>query len=103
MPIGKSTLKAYNAVMQAPCPKKVKGYDIVIWLDEDGDAVVTPYTPEGITFIRFLFPMWDTFDRVFIIGSPENFFRQVPNSLCVGTINPHDPEMITTVIKNTLQ
>lgn len=94
-------MTAYNGPVQQPAPERVGGYDIVLWIDEDGDTIITPYTEAGRRFIRQLFPTWDPAARTVIIGRPEVFFNTVPEGLAVGAVNP-ETEMITTVIKKPL-
>ena len=60
------------------------GYDVLIWIDEDGDIVCKAYTPEGDQFLLKLWPTYQKGDIMEIVSSPEEFFAAVPPDLNVG-------------------
>jgi hypothetical protein len=43
---------AYNMLMRPPSKKEAMGYDIMVWVDRDGDIVSRAYTRSGHDALR---------------------------------------------------
>lgn len=89
----------YNTQMQKPTPEQANGYDIVLWLDNDGDIIASPYTPAGEEFIRKLQPDWKPGVHMTVQASPKRFFKCVPDGITVGLMKL---DGIETAITNSL-
>lgn len=102
MPIGKTALTLYNVLMGKPTSEQALGYDLVLWVDSDGDVIATPYTDAGQGFLKRIFPEWKPEMSMIILSTPKRFFRVVPKELTIGLMSMHKQGVISTAITNTL-
>ncbi len=68
--------------------RRAAGYDIVVWIDEDGDAVCGAFTRAGEQWLQTIVGTYRKGD-IMIIHSPPNVFEaSIPEHLRVGYENP---------------
>lgn len=74
--------------MKLPSDKKAKGYDVLVWIDEEGDIVCRAYTEGGTRFLQAMDKRYIQGDVLEIISHPEEFKKNIPPMLKVGSISP---------------
>lgn len=74
--------------MKLPTDKQARGYDILIWIDEEGDVVCRSYTGSGTDFLQTMDKRYMQGDVLEIISHPEEFKKHLPPKLKVGSISP---------------
>lgn len=74
--------------MKLPSKKQAEGYDILIWIDEEGDVVSRAYTDQGTKFLQAMDKRYVQGDILEIISHPEEFKKHLPPMLKVGSISP---------------
>lgn len=74
--------------MKLPTARQSRGYDILVWIDEDEDVVAQAYTEEGATFLKSMDGRYNRGDVLEIISHPDEFKRHVPPRLKIGSISP---------------
>lgn len=74
--------------MKLPSKNQAKGYDILIWIDEEGDVVCRSYTENGTKFLQAMDKRYLQGDVLEIISHPEEFKKHIPPMLKVGSISP---------------
>lgn len=74
--------------MKLPSEKQAKGYDILIWIDEEGDVVCQAYTESGTKFLQTMDQRYILGDVLEIVTHPEVFKKHIPPMLRVGNISP---------------
>lgn len=72
--------------MKTPTMKQAKGYDCVVWIDEEGDVVCQAYTPDGTKFLKDIDARYNHGDVLEIVMHPEEFKQHVPPSLKLGAL-----------------
>ncbi len=72
--------------MRPPSKKEVEGYDIVVWVDKDGDIVTRGYTKAGHAALKQFVNEYRTGDIVQIYSSPAEFQADLPPTLAVGML-----------------
>lgn len=73
--------------MRPPSKKEVQGYDIVVWIDSDGDVVTRAFTPVGHTTLRKFVNQYTPGDIVQIYSDPKEFTSQIPSTVVVGMLS----------------
>ena len=73
--------------MRPPGKSEAIGYDIVVWVDEDGDIVARGFSPLGHKTLRGFVNKYRPGDIVQIYCSPEEFEADIPDGVHVGTLN----------------
>jgi hypothetical protein len=79
-------------------PKKVGGYDVVVWMSARRVVRCAAYTDAGDRFLKSLDPDYESVME--IRSDPDTFMREVPPSISVGFINPKT-KRVYTMPKNT--
>lgn len=74
--------------MNLPTTKQSRGYDILVWIDEDGDVVSQSYTESGTVFLKSMDSRYLQGDVLQIISHPDEFKTHVPPKLKIGSISP---------------
>lgn len=59
-------------------------YDILVWIDDDGDVVCSNLTERGYGFLRTLTTDFEDGQVLQIMCTPEEFANQVPDNVLVG-------------------
>ena len=72
--------------MRPPSKKEAKGFDVVVWVDTDGDIVCRAFTPGGDEYLKNLVNHYERSDIVQIYSDPEEFYKSVPPDLVVGLL-----------------
>jgi hypothetical protein len=85
--------------MAKPTKKAAKGFDLVLWVDPEGDVIASPYTKSGEEFIKSISPEWKPGVQMVVMSTPKRFFNLVPSHLTVGM---RQPQGIATAITKTL-
>jgi hypothetical protein len=70
--------------MRPPSAREAKGYDIVVWVDEEGDIVTRAFTKRGDNALKTFVNEYSKGDIVQIYSSPTEFEASLPNTLAVG-------------------
>lgn len=78
----------YNVSMPPPSKEEAVGYDAIIWMDEDGDPILTPYTEIAEKWIKEIIPPWNGEPVVLVNYNPEHFMSRLPMHLFFGVQNP---------------
>ncbi len=60
------------------------GYDLIVYIDHEGDVVCRALTEIGRDFMRMLFPGIDGTEIVELYMGPDEFIARVGNTLSVG-------------------
>lgn len=68
-------------------------YDVIIWIDEDGDIVCRGITRRGEEFLQTLYEPYKMFDILEILSHPEEFQAMVPSDVRVGTVHPESKKV----------
>jgi hypothetical protein len=71
-----------------PSRAQAKGYDLVVWIDDDGDIVTRGFTERGLNFLKTILPQVRFEDIVMITAGPDEFAQAVGEYLKVGYKNP---------------
>lgn len=80
-----------------------KGYDILIWIDDDGDIVCSSFSPKGFEVMKMMTGGFYTEDTTVIICvHPEEFVSMLPDKTRVGIVS-RDHSTVTEMSKNMLQ
>lgn len=74
--------------MKSKRPERMKGYDVLVWIDGDGDVVCSGYTAGGNEFLRTICPQYKTGQVLEIISPPEEFRKHIPPKVKVGLVSP---------------
>lgn len=76
--------------MTQPTADQSKGYDIVIWADDEGNIVAKSYTILGEVAFHGLLPDHRMGQLVIMdeLTQPDDFFRQMPPGIRIGAMNP---------------
>lgn len=56
-----------------PSKAKARGYDVLVWIDQDGDIVSSAYTRKGVEALRKMVPAYLDGDIMEILIHPEEF------------------------------
>lgn len=88
--------------MKLPTTKQRKGYDVLVWMDEDKDIVCQSYTEKGTEFLKTLDKRYAEGDVLEIISHPDEFKAHIPPNLVVGSISPRTNK-ITKMTAGQLQ
>lgn len=59
-------------------------YDVLVWIDDDGDVVCNSLSAEGLAFLRSLDPSYEEHQILQIMCRPDEFANLVPNNVLVG-------------------
>jgi ribosomal protein L21E len=62
------------------------GYDIMVWVDRDGDIVSRAYTRSGHDALRSIVNTYEKGDIVQIHYSPPEFVADMPKGLVIGLL-----------------
>lgn len=62
------------------------GYDVLVWVDDEGDVVCCGYTRKGQNFLRTLNRDYNNGDIMELVGHPRAFKAQIPNNIQVGLL-----------------
>lgn len=88
--------------MKLPTERQAKGYDVLVWIDEEGDVVCRAYTDEGTDFLRGMDNRYVRGDVLEIISHPDEFKKHIPPKLKVGSIAPRSRK-VTPLVHSMLQ
>ena len=88
--------------MKLPTKKQAEGYDVLIWIDEDGDVVSRAYTSRGEQLLKTMDQRYVLGDVLEIITHPETFKKHVPPTIRVGNIHPKTKK-VTRMVTQELQ
>jgi hypothetical protein len=80
--------------MQPPSQRAAAGFDIVVWVDNDGDIVCRAFTSPGHKAIRKLVNDYRRGDIVQIYNSPEEFQAEMPESLAIGMLQKQSKKVV---------
>lgn len=72
--------------MQPPSKRQAAGFDIVVWVDKEGDVVCRAFTDPGHKAIRQLVDEYHKGDIVQIYNSPDEFQAEMPDDLAIGML-----------------
>lgn len=75
--------------MAQPTKEQSRGFDIMIWMEED-NAKARSYTLYGEILFHGLFSTYTPGDIVSLDMNPPEFLREIPPSCQVGYVNPLD-------------
>jgi hypothetical protein len=74
----------HNAAMPyKPNIRKARGYDVVVWVDGDGDIVATSYSVRGVHAMLRIVPSYVQGDIVEILMHPDKF-TEIMHDMKVG-------------------
>lgn len=59
-------------------------YDVLVWIDEDGDVVCDSRTREGTEFLCTIHPSYEMGQILQIMCTPEEFANHLPSGILVG-------------------
>lgn len=82
-------------------PKKIQGYDILIWCTKDREVLTCAYTKKGVAFLKTLDKDHKRRDIMEIVAMPDEFLAQVPPDVKVGMIHPNTKK-VSSAHKNHL-
>lgn len=85
--------------MKLPTSKQAKGYDVLIWIDEEGDVVCRSYTEGGTKFLQTMDKRYLQGDVLEIVSHPEVFKKHIPPMLKVGSISPGTKKVTRMLIQ----
>ncbi len=88
--------------MKLPTKRQSKGYDCIVWIDEDGDVVCQAYTEKGTKFLQQMDKRYNLGDVLEIITHPEEFKKHIPPMLKVGAI-AHGSQKVSLMNSQGLQ
>lgn len=76
--------------MAIPTLDQSRGYDIVIWVDDDGRVIAKAFTILGEVSFHGLLPDYQMGQEIMIdsVAQPEEFFGQMPKGIRIGMVNP---------------
>lgn len=82
--------------MTQPTAEQSKGYDIVIWADKGGSIIAKSFTILGEVAFHGLLPNHRMGEKVILdeLVQPDDFFRQMPPGIKIGTKNPKSGKII---------
>jgi hypothetical protein len=63
------------------------GYDILIWVDGDGDVVCCGYSRDAQDFLRSISANYTNGDILEIISHPDEFFAATPHDFNIGYVS----------------
>lgn len=75
--------------VQPPTLEDAKGYDLIVWLNEDGEVLTKSYSLMGEVILRGMTPNYEPGDVLEILVHPDEFNRDIPPSARVGYVDPH--------------
>jgi hypothetical protein len=75
--------------VKLPTERQARGYDCLIWIDEEGDVVCRAYTDAGTKFLQQMDKRYEKGDVLEIITHPEEFKKHIPPMLKIGSISPN--------------
>lgn len=78
-----------------------KGYDILVWMDTDGDVVCTSYTKRGNVFLKSIGGKYRAGSIMEIMGEPKEFQELIPPDVRVGLLSP-ETNKVARMAKNSL-
>jgi hypothetical protein len=70
-----------------PSRSLAKGYDLLIWVDEEGDVVCFAYTKQGQEFLKQAHEDYKKGDVIEILAHPSDFRKLLPPGIRVGLLN----------------
>lgn len=73
--------------MRPPSKTEAEGYDIVVWVDKDGDIVARAFSKPGHSALRAFVNRYRPGDLVQIYCSPEEFEDELPQGIRAGALN----------------
>jgi len=73
--------------MRPPSSSEATGYDIVVWVDQDGDIVARGFTKLGHSTLRAFVNKYRAGDIVQIYCNPEEFTDELASNVRVGALN----------------
>jgi len=72
--------------MRTPNKRVAQGYDIVVWVDDDGDIVAKAFTKYGHNTLRKFVSDYRNGDIVEIYCDPDQFMKEVDETVSIGTL-----------------
>lgn len=72
--------------MRTPSAREAENYDIVVWVDEEGDIVARGFSDTGHTALRRYVNEYQRGDIVQIYVPPKEFEADMPTDLTVGLL-----------------
>lgn len=75
--------------MRTPSKRVAKGFDVVVWVDNDGDIVAKAFTPRGHNSLRKFVSDYHNGDIVEIYCDPDAFMKELEDEVALGTLNQH--------------
>lgn len=82
--------------MQTPTKEQAEGYDVLIWLDDDGDIMLRAYTEQGEDFLVNYCEDYSRGDLVELSDiHPEEFAVEIPTAVMAGFLNSEDGVIYT--------
>ncbi len=79
--------------MAQPTAEQSRGFDILIWMEDEGTAKARSYTLYGEIMFNALFPTYKKGEVVDLIMEPDEFIREIPPTCRVGYIHPVDKKV----------
>lgn len=61
-------------------------WDILVWIDEDGDVVCRAQSSFGLTHLQTMYPNCQTEDILQILCTPDQFRNALPEGMLVGLV-----------------
>lgn len=74
---------------ELPHWKLARGYDILVWMDNEGDVVCCGYTVIGERFLKEVQPGYENGDVLQILSDPDMFRETCPTHISVGLVSPN--------------
>lgn len=65
-------------------PNDTGAYDILVWIDGDGDVVCKDLTPAGLRCLQRIHPTYNSGQILQILCTPEAFAEVIPEDVLVG-------------------
>jgi ribosomal protein L21E len=74
--------------MPLPPAELANGYDLLVWMDSDGEVLTRSYTPLGEVVLKAMLKGYKPGDVLEILVSPDEFHQDVPPQTRVGYVDP---------------
>lgn len=74
--------------VQQPPLELAAGYDILIWVGEEGEILTQAYSLMGDVVLHSMFDDYSSGDTLEILVSPEDFSEDIPPTARVGYVDP---------------
>lgn len=76
--------------MQVPIPtlEDANGYDLLVWMDEEGNVLTKSYSLMGEVILRSMTEDYSSGDVLEILIHPDEFTKDIPPTARVGYVDP---------------